>query len=100
MLYDELMPSGLSTFSSMPAVAPTLPPRLGPFTPFIPYSGNIAESAAVEAWASRLPDLGRPLAFIVTAWCASSLTVLNARSYAQNAVRAAFWSRGRLSPTA
>lgn len=48
---DDLMPSGLSTFSTMMAVSPSTPLRLGPFEPAKRFEGDIADTKAVEAWA-------------------------------------------------
>jgi hypothetical protein len=51
---DDLMPSGLSTFSTMMAVSPGDPLRLGPFEPARRFDGDIADTRAVEAWAVGL----------------------------------------------
>ncbi len=51
---DRPMPSGLSTFSTMMAVAMSDPPRLGPFTPQSVFDGDIADTAAVQAWATAI----------------------------------------------
>jgi hypothetical protein len=48
---DDMMPSGLSTFSTMMAVSPGTPLRLGPFSPARQFDGDIADTRAVEAWA-------------------------------------------------
>jgi hypothetical protein len=50
-VHDLPLPSGLSTFSTMMAVSPDAPPRLGPFAPRETYQGDIGDTAAVEAWA-------------------------------------------------
>jgi hypothetical protein len=54
VVHDDLMPSGLSTFSSMLALAPSLPSRLGPFVPTIVYAGDIADTPALEKWVLSL----------------------------------------------
>ena len=48
---DRSMPSGLSTFSTMMAVDVSEPPRIGPFEPQQVFDGDIADTAAVQAWA-------------------------------------------------
>jgi hypothetical protein len=48
---DRPMPSGLSTFSTMMAVEVSEPPRIGPFEPQQVFDGDIADTAAVQAWA-------------------------------------------------
>jgi hypothetical protein len=47
---EELLPSGLSNFSTLQAVSPSDPPRYGPFAPAIPYGGDIADTRALEQW--------------------------------------------------
>lgn len=47
---DVAMPSGLSTFSTLQAMAPSEPPSIGPFVPDRVYPGDIADTAALEAW--------------------------------------------------
>lgn len=46
------LPSGLSTFSTMMALMPDAPAEIGPFSPTIPYDGDISDTAALEAWLS------------------------------------------------
>jgi hypothetical protein len=48
---DRPMPSGLSTFSTLMAVDVAEPPRIGPFKPQQVFDGDIADTAAVRAWA-------------------------------------------------
>jgi hypothetical protein len=45
------MPSGLSTFSTLMAVSMSEPARQGPFEPAQVFDGDIADTAAVQAWA-------------------------------------------------
>ena len=44
------MPSGLSKFSTLQAFAPGEPIRYGPFTPALPYPGDMSDTPALEAW--------------------------------------------------
>jgi hypothetical protein len=50
---DEL-PSGLSMFSTLQAVAPASPAQVGPFVPEVAYEGSIADTAALEKWIAGL----------------------------------------------
>ena len=45
-----VLPSGLSTFSTLQAIMPDYPPTIGPFVPRRIYGGNIADTPALEAW--------------------------------------------------
>ena len=47
---EDRLPSGLSMFSTLQAVAPASPSQIGPFTPEVAYEGDIADTAALEAW--------------------------------------------------
>lgn len=47
---EETLPSGLSVFSTLQALAPAMPAQLGPFAPEIAFDGDMADDAAVEAW--------------------------------------------------
>ena len=51
---EELMPSGLSKFSTQQAMAPSEPMQYGPFVPNVPYEGDIADTAALERWVTAL----------------------------------------------
>jgi hypothetical protein len=51
---EELMPSGLSKFSTQQAMAPSEPMQYGPFAPSVPYDGDIADTAALERWVTAL----------------------------------------------
>jgi hypothetical protein len=44
------LPSGLGGFSTLQKAAMASPPLVGPFAPDIPYAGDIADTAALEAW--------------------------------------------------
>lgn len=44
------LPSQLSTFSTMMALMPDAPARIGPFIPTVPYNGEISNTEALEAW--------------------------------------------------
>jgi len=51
---EDRLPSGLSIFSTLQAVAPASPSQIGPFVPEVAYEGNIADTAALEAWVQTL----------------------------------------------
>lgn len=51
---EDKLPSGLSYFSTLQAVAPSEPRQIGPFEPTQPFAGDIADTAAVEAWVLEL----------------------------------------------
>jgi hypothetical protein len=51
---DDLMPSGLSTFSTMMAIGLDAPMRIGPFTPEYLYDGDIRDTSQVESWVLSL----------------------------------------------
>ena len=44
------LPSGLSTFSTLQAIIPDAPYRIGPFTPAHAFAGDIADTAALARW--------------------------------------------------
>lgn len=54
---EQYLPSGYSMFSTLQSVDPGSPRQVGPFEPVLTYSGDIADTAAVEAWviASAVP---------------------------------------------
>jgi hypothetical protein len=47
---EQYLPSGYSVFSTLQSVAIGDPPEEGPFAPTLPYPGDIADTAALEAW--------------------------------------------------
>jgi Peptidase family S41 len=49
-LREEYMPSGYSTFTVLQSVHPEIPYQVGPFIPALSYSGDIADTAALETW--------------------------------------------------
>ncbi|MGC8537215.1 MAG: S41 family peptidase, partial [Rhizomicrobium sp.] len=49
-----VLPSGLSTFSTLQAIMPDYPRKIGPFVPRRIYDGNIADTSALQAWIRRL----------------------------------------------
>jgi hypothetical protein len=51
---DELMPSGLSTFSTMMGIEPGAPMRIGPFSPECVYAGDIRDTSKIESWVLEL----------------------------------------------
>lgn len=51
---EERLPSGLSFFSTLQAFSPASPAQLGPFSPQSAYGGDIADTAALEAWVPQV----------------------------------------------
>lgn len=51
---EERLPSGLSHFSTLQAFSPASPAQMGPYVPEIAYDGDIADTAALEAWVGRV----------------------------------------------
>lgn len=49
---DMPLPSGLGTFSTLQAADLAAPAKTGPFAPAKLYSGDISDTAALEAWAA------------------------------------------------
>ena len=47
---EIVLPSGLSTFSTLTALMPDEPLRLGPYLPKSEYVGDIADTASLEKW--------------------------------------------------
>jgi hypothetical protein len=47
---EQYLPSGYSLFSTLQSVDPTSPALVGPFQPTLPYTGDIADTAALETW--------------------------------------------------
>ncbi|MBS0363572.1 MAG: hypothetical protein JSR98_19530 [Proteobacteria bacterium] len=47
---DIVLPSGLSSGSTLMGLMPDAPPRLGPYAPKYPYAGDIADTAGLERW--------------------------------------------------
>lgn len=47
---EQYLPSGYSMFSTLQSVDPGSPRQVGPFEPVLTYNGEIADTAAVEAW--------------------------------------------------
>ena len=60
---DDLMPSGLSTFSTMMGVDMSSPAREGPFVPSEIYEGDIRDTTAVEAWVVRVAGAATAMEF-------------------------------------
>ena len=58
---QSVLPSGLSTFSTLQAIETDSPAKMGPYEPKYPYSGDIADTAALERWISDtvLPEVGK-----------------------------------------
>jgi hypothetical protein len=51
---EDKLPSGMSMFSTLQAVAPNRPTQMGPFTPARLFQGDIADTAALEKWIAQL----------------------------------------------
>jgi hypothetical protein len=51
---EDRLPSGLSMFSTLQAVAPAEPSRIGPFAPEVRYEGSIADTASLGRWIEGL----------------------------------------------
>lgn len=51
---EALLPSGISYASTLQKVAMAAPRQIGPFVPARPYQGDIADTAALEAWVAGL----------------------------------------------
>jgi len=47
---DIPLPSGLSSASTLMGLMPDAPPRLGPYAPKYPFAGDMADTAALQAW--------------------------------------------------
>jgi hypothetical protein len=47
---EQYLPSGYSLFSTLESVDPGSPIEVGPFEPALAYDGDIADTAALEAW--------------------------------------------------
>jgi hypothetical protein len=47
---EQYLPSGYSMFSTLQSVDPSAPSQVGPFEPVLTYNGDIADTAALEAW--------------------------------------------------
>jgi hypothetical protein len=47
---EELLPTGLSKFSTLQAIEPAEPLQEGPFVPGVLYDGDIADTAALQRW--------------------------------------------------
>jgi hypothetical protein len=51
---EDRLPSGLSMFSTLQAVAPGSAVQIGPFVPDRLFEGSIADTPALEAWVQTL----------------------------------------------
>jgi hypothetical protein len=51
---ELVLPSGLSTFSTLMAIMTESPLRIGPFVPKYEFDGDIADTAALEKWVQEL----------------------------------------------
>jgi hypothetical protein len=47
---EQYLPSGYSMFSTLESVDPSSASEVGPFDPALTYDGDIADTAALEAW--------------------------------------------------
>lgn len=57
---EIVLPSGLSTFSTLQAIMPDAPRTVGPFAPDVPYDGDISDTAALEKWTAQLATSSHP----------------------------------------
>jgi Peptidase family S41 len=57
---EIVLPSGLSTFSTLQAIMPDAPRTIGPYAPEIPYDGDISDTAALETWIAQLAASSHP----------------------------------------
>lgn len=57
---EELLPSGLSYFSTLQAFSPMTAAQMGPYAPEIRFEGDIADTAALEAWVVEAAGQRRP----------------------------------------
>jgi hypothetical protein len=55
-----LLPSGLSTFSTLQAIMPDQPRNIGPFVPKFQFDGDIADTAALEKWIAEKANSPSP----------------------------------------
>lgn len=51
---ELVLPSGLSTFSTLMGIMTESPLRIGPFVPKYEFDGDIADTAALEKWVQEL----------------------------------------------
>jgi hypothetical protein len=51
---EIVLPSGLSTFSTLQAMMPDAPRQIGPYDPKYQFNGDIADTAALEKWIADL----------------------------------------------
>ena len=51
---EVILPSGLSTFSTLQAIESDMPRAIGPYAPDVPYDGDISDTAALEKWIAGL----------------------------------------------
>lgn len=51
---EDLLPSGLSLFSTLQAFSPGSQAQLGPFAPDATYDGDMADTAVLEAWIQQI----------------------------------------------
>jgi hypothetical protein len=58
---EQYLPSGYSMFSTLESLAPDAPAQVGPYVPALTYNGDIADTAALEAWviAKAIPAAGK-----------------------------------------
>ena len=47
---EETLPSGISTFTTLQAFAPSVPKNIGPFTPQYEFDGPMDDDEALLAW--------------------------------------------------
>jgi len=50
---EIVLPSGLSTFSTLQAIDPAAPLHIGPYIPAYHFDGDISDTAALERWITQ-----------------------------------------------
>lgn len=58
---EIMLPSGLSTFSTLQAIMTSAPHDIGPYSPAVEFEGDIADSKSIENWIASLwrSEVGR-----------------------------------------
>jgi hypothetical protein len=52
---EIVLPSGLATFSTLRALMPDQPRAIGPYAPKLTWTGDMADTAALETWVAGMP---------------------------------------------
>lgn len=51
---EVVLPSGLATFSTLQAIMPVAPKRIGTWIPALEFSGNISNTDSLERWVATM----------------------------------------------